>query len=195
MLKTLIPRGRQPLSRALHGRSGAARRLLALPVLGLLAAAILLVAPALASADTSSTLTVIGTSDVSDSGLIPNVIQPGFTKAYPQYTFKYIGTGTGNAIAQAESGAAGASVLIVHAESLENQFVAGGYSYEQYGRALWTNDFVLAGATVRPGRRGRKRSQQHCSGVRGRRCRRHQRRRHPEGHICLAWRYARHDRV
>jgi ABC-type tungstate transport system permease subunit len=124
--------------------------LLALPFLGLVAAAILLIAPALASADTSSSVTVIGTSDVSDSGLIPNVIQPGFQKAFPQYTFKYIGTGTGNAIAQAESGAAGASNLIVHAASLENQFVAGGYSYEQYGRALWTNDFVLAGANSDP---------------------------------------------
>ena len=110
----------------------------------------LLIAPALAGADTSSTLTVIGTSDLSDSGLIANLIQPGFQKAFPQYTFKYIGTGSGNAIAQAESGAAGASVLVVHAASLENQFVAGGYSHEQYGRALWTNDFVLAGANADP---------------------------------------------
>ena len=121
------------------------RRAATVSIVGLVAAAILLIAPTLATADTSSTLTVIGTSDISDSGLIPNVIQPGFEKAYPQFTFKYIGTGTGNAIAQAESGAAGASNLIVHAASLENQFVAGGYSYEQYGRALWTNDFVLAG--------------------------------------------------
>ncbi len=50
----------------------------------------------------------------------------------------------------AESGAAGASVLIVHAASLENQFVANGYSQEQYGRALWINDFVLAGNTADP---------------------------------------------
>jgi ABC-type tungstate transport system permease subunit len=126
------------------------RRLLVLPVLGLVAAAVFLTAPAEASADTSSSLTVIGTSDMSDSGLVPNAIQPGFQKAYPQYTFKYIGTGSGNAIAQAESGAAGASVLVVHAESLENEFVAGGYSYEQYGRALWINDFVLAGANADP---------------------------------------------
>jgi tungstate transport system substrate-binding protein len=117
-----------------------------------LTAAVLLLAPALASADTSSTLTVIGTSDVSDSGLIPNVIQPGFEKAYPQFTFKYIGTGTGNAIAMAESGAAGASNLIVHAASLENQFVAGGFSYltGQFGNALWINDFVLAGPNADP---------------------------------------------
>jgi tungstate transport system substrate-binding protein len=150
MSKTLIARSRQSRPRDIPGRSGAARRLLALPLLGLVAAAMFLIAPSIASADTSSTLTVIGTSDVSDSGLIPNVIQPGFTKAYPQFTFKYIGTGTGNAIAMAESGAAGASNLIVHAASLENQFVAGGYSYEQYGRALWTNDFVLAGANSDP---------------------------------------------
>jgi tungstate transport system substrate-binding protein len=117
-----------------------------------LTAAVLLPAPALARADTSSTLTVIGTSDVSDSGLIPNVIQPGFTKAFPQFTFKYIGTGTGNAIAMAESGAAGASNLIVHAASLENQFVAGGFSYPTgaFGNALWINDFVLAGPNADP---------------------------------------------
>jgi len=150
MFTTHSMRSRQRRPRDLHGRSGATRRLLALPFLGLMASAMFLIAPALANADTSSSLTVIGTSDVSDSGLIPNVIQPGFTKAYPQFTFKYIGTGTGNAIAQAESGAAGASNLIVHAASLENQFVAGGYSYEQYGRALWTNDFVLAGAQSDP---------------------------------------------
>ena len=110
----------------------------------------MMIAPAIASADTSSTLTVIGTSDVSDSGLMSNVIQPGFQKQFPQYAFKYIGTGTGNAISMAESGAAGASDLIVHAASLENQFVADGYSQEQYGRALWINDFVLGGNTADP---------------------------------------------
>jgi tungstate transport system substrate-binding protein len=149
MFKTLSF-GRQARRRDRKGRSGATRRLLAVPFLGLVAAGMFLISPALASADTSSSLTVIGTSDVSDSGLIPNVIQPGFEKAFPQYTFKYIGTGTGNAIAQAESGAAGASNLIVHAASLENQFVSGGYSFEQYGRALWTNDFVLAGPNSDP---------------------------------------------
>ncbi len=126
------------------------RRALLLAVGVLLSAFVIHTASA--RADTSSTLTVIGTSDVSDSGLIPNVIQPGFKKAFPQFTFKYIGTGTGNAIAQAESGAAGASNLIVHAASLENQFVAGGFSYPtgQFGNALWINDFVLAGPNADP---------------------------------------------
>jgi ABC-type tungstate transport system permease subunit len=133
---------------ARHDKPGAkshARRMLAASLPALLSAVGLLITPAIANADNSSSLTVIGTSDVSDSGLMTNVIQPAFQKAYPQYTFKYIGTATGTAISGAESGAQGASALIVHAASLENQFVAGGYSYEQYGRAIFTNDFVLAG--------------------------------------------------
>ena len=130
------------------GHRAGLRRLIA--PLAALTAALMLLTPSLASADSSSTLTVVGTSDVSDSGLIQHVIQPAFNAAYPQYTFKYIGTATGTAITDAETGAVGASALIVHAASLENQFVAGGYSYEQYGRALWTNDFVLAGPTADP---------------------------------------------
>ncbi|HEY2316666.1 MAG TPA: substrate-binding domain-containing protein [Solirubrobacteraceae bacterium] len=126
------------------------RRVLAAPLLPLLAAAALMLAPVPAGADTSSTLTVIGTSDLSDSGLMTNVIQPAFQKAFPQYTFKYIGTATGTAISNAESGAVGASVLIVHAASLENHFVANGYSYEKYGRAIFTNDFVFAGPSGDP---------------------------------------------
>lgn len=124
------------------------RRLIA--TLAALAAALSLLTPGLASADSSSTLTVVGTSDITDSGLVQNVIQPAFQAAYPQYTFKYIGTATGTAITDAETGSVGASALIVHAASLENQFVAGGYSYEPYGRALWTNDFVLAGPSADP---------------------------------------------
>jgi ABC-type tungstate transport system permease subunit len=127
------------------------RRLLAVPLVGLLTAAFLLVAPSLASADTSSTLTVLGTSDVSDSGLLANVIQPAFNKAYPQYTFKYQGSATGVAVQNAENGTGGPSALIVHAASLENQFVGSGFSYNnQYGNAIFTNDFVLAGPTGDP---------------------------------------------
>jgi len=127
------------------------RRILAVPLLGLLMAAMLMLFPALAGADTSSTLTVVGTSDVSDSGLVPNVIMPEFEKAYPQFSFSYKGSATGLAIQNAESGTGGPSALIVHAASLENQFVAGGYSYNnQYGNAIFTNDFVLGGPTGDP---------------------------------------------
>jgi ABC-type tungstate transport system permease subunit len=136
---------------AFGDQSGALRRLLAVPLVGLVTAAVLLVAPALASADTSSTLTIVGTSDVNDSGLVPNLIQPEFNKAFPQFTFKYVGSATGTAIQNAENGTGGPSVLIVHAASLENQFVAGGFSYNnQYGYAIFTNDFVLAGPTGDP---------------------------------------------
>ncbi len=126
------------------------RRHLSPLLIAALAAALALLAPALASADSSSTLTVVGTSDVSDSGLMPNLIQPAFNKAYPQFTFKYIGTATGTAITNAETGANGPSVLIVHAASLENNSSANGFSFEPYGRAIFTNDFVLAGPTGDP---------------------------------------------
>jgi tungstate transport system substrate-binding protein len=129
----------------------ALRRLLVVPLLGLLTAGALMLTPALASADTSSTLTVVGTSDVSDSGVVPNLVMPEFEKAYPQYSFKYSGSATGLAIQNAESGTGGPSALIVHAASLENQFVAGGYAYNnQYGNAIFINDFVLAGPTGDP---------------------------------------------
>jgi tungstate transport system substrate-binding protein len=108
----------------------------------------------IASADSPTTLTVIGTSDVSDSGLFQNVIAPQFEAAYPQYKIQYFGTASGTAITDAENGAAvsgGASVLLVHAASLENQFVSGGYSYaNQPGFAVFRNDFVLAGPASDP---------------------------------------------
>ena len=66
-------------------------------------------------------------------------------------TFKYVGSATGTAIQNAENGTGGPSVLIVHAPSLENQFVANGFSYNnQYGNAIFINDFVLAGPTGDP---------------------------------------------
>lgn len=132
------------LSTPASSRRRLCRRLTA-PLLAAAALAAVLMAPAVASADSSSTLTVVGTSDISDSGLL-NVIEQNVAKEFPQYTFKYVSTGTGTAVSDAETGAVGASVLIVHAASLENQFVAGGYSYHnQPGYAIFRNDFVLAG--------------------------------------------------
>jgi len=125
----------------LRGLSHTPRRALLLASAALLC---LFLLPAVgAQADTSSTLSVVGTSDVSDSGLIPNLIQPAFHAAYPQFSFTYTGTNTFKATNDAETG--GYSVLIVHAASIENQFVAGGYSYNPYGSAIFRNDFVFAG--------------------------------------------------
>ena len=145
-----VSSGRRPLPADLPACPGL-RRLLALPVLGLLAAAVLMLTPALASADSASTLSLVGTSDISDSGLMPSLIQPQFQAAFPQFTFKYTGSATGTAIQNAESGNGGPSVLIVHAASLESQFVAGGFSYQnEFGHAIFTNDFVLVGPTGDP---------------------------------------------
>ncbi len=145
----LSPRRRRP--RADLARRPGLRRLLTLPLLGIIAAALLMIAPALASADSSTSLTVVGTSDVSDSGLMPDLIQPQFQAAYPQFTFKYVGSATGTAIASAENGTGGPSVLIVHAASLEASFVSGGFSDNNTpGYAIWTNDFILAGPKADP---------------------------------------------
>lgn len=118
----------------------------------LLAAAAALIAAALvpvaARADDTTTINVVGTSDVYDSNLVQSVIKPGFEKAYPKYTLNYISKGTGAAIAYAEAGSADA--MIVHAASLENQFVASGYSLEKYGRAIFWGDYVLLGPKSDP---------------------------------------------
>jgi tungstate transport system substrate-binding protein len=121
-------------------------------LVGLAVATTLLLLPALARADTPSTLNAVGTSDVNDSGLIPNLIKPEFQAAYPQFTFTYHPSATGAAINAAKAGGTttGPSILIVHAASLENSFVGDGYSYNQYGNAIFTNDFVLAGPTGDP---------------------------------------------
>ena len=104
-----------------------------------------------ARADSPTTLTIVGTSDMADSGLVPNFLQPQFEQQFPQFTFKYVGSATGAAIQSAMNGTGGPSVLIVHAPSLENQFVANGFSYKnQFGNAIWTNDFVFAGSTADP---------------------------------------------
>lgn len=106
-----------------------------------------------ASAAGPTTVTIVGTSDVYDSELIQQVILPGFEAADPQYSLDYVSKGTGAAIAYAEAGAADG--LLVHAESLENQFVDPGqgqtsYSEEPAGRAAFYGDFVLAGSTADP---------------------------------------------
>ncbi|HEX3907460.1 MAG TPA: substrate-binding domain-containing protein [Mycobacteriales bacterium] len=109
--------------------------------------------PAARAEANSTTLTIVGTSDVSDSGL-SNVLDADFTsfydKAHPgvHISVNYKGEGTQAAINDAEAG--NGSALLVHAESLENQFVADGFSLEQYGRAVFHGDFVLLGPTSDP---------------------------------------------
>jgi tungstate transport system substrate-binding protein len=115
-----------------------------------LAAALLAFVPAVARADDSTTVTVQGTTDVSDSHLIQAVIQPGFEAAYPQYKLNYVAPsgGTGAAFTAVEAG--NGSAALVHAPAIENQFVRDGFSAEQYGRAVFYGDFVILGPSSDP---------------------------------------------
>ncbi len=109
--------------------------------------------PASRAETNSTTLTIVGTSDVSDSGL-SNVLTADFTSFYDNahrgvhISVGYKGEGTQAAITDAEAG--NGSALLVHAASLENQFVGSGFSLEKYGRAVFHGDFVLLGPTSDP---------------------------------------------
>jgi tungstate transport system substrate-binding protein len=112
------------------------------------------ISPSMSRADDAQNLTVVGTSDVNDSGLFANVLKPGFeafyNKTHPTapITISYLPKGTQAAITAAEAGSA--SALLVHAASLENQFVADGFSAEKFGRAIFYGDFVLLGPASDP---------------------------------------------
>ena len=68
-----------------------------------------LAAPSAAGAQ--SDVRVQGTTDTTDSGLIADVIQPGFEAAFPQYELQYIAVGTGQALTNARNGQADAEFL------------------------------------------------------------------------------------
>src|SRR5262245_51684640 len=93
--------------------------------------------PAVARADDATTVTVDGRTAVSDSHLVQAGIEPGFENAYPQYDLHYAAPsgGTGAALDKVRTGTG--SGMLVHAQSLENQFVADGLSVEPYGRAVF----------------------------------------------------------
>jgi tungstate transport system substrate-binding protein len=102
-----------------------------------------------AHADGSGSLTVVGTSDVFDSNLVQSVIKPRFENAHPDLTLNYVSKGTSAAIAYAKAGTA--SALLVHAPTLENQFVADGWSLNNApGRAIFWGDYVLLGPNNDP---------------------------------------------
>jgi tungstate transport system substrate-binding protein len=110
-------------------------------------ATVLASAPAAQSAD-KTVFTLVGTSDVSDSDLVYKVLEPRFEALYPQYDLQYVAQGTGAALTTARSGNAAAA--IVHAAGIENQFVADGFSLEQYGRLVFWGDYVLLGPNSDP---------------------------------------------
>ena len=96
----------------------------------------------------ASDVVVQGTTDVRDAGLLDDVIVPGFAKAYPQYTLKYIAVGTGQAITNAEAGQGDA--VLTHAPTSEQAFIDSGYSAEPFGRAVFYSDYVIIGPNDDP---------------------------------------------
>lgn len=96
-----------------------------------------------AAAGAQQPVRVQGTTDTTDSGLIQDVIQPGFEARYPQYKLQYVAVGTGQALTNARNGQADA--VLTHAPTSEATFVSDGFSYETVGRAIFYNDYVLIG--------------------------------------------------
>jgi tungstate transport system substrate-binding protein len=122
------------------------RGLAALTALGVALGLGAVLSPTAGAADKVD-LNVVGTSDVSDSKLM-DYLKPKFEAAYPQYNLLYSGNATSKAISLAKGGDYDA--MIVHAASVENQFVHDGWSAEQYGRAVFWGDFVLLGPASDP---------------------------------------------
>jgi hypothetical protein len=102
-------------------------------------------------ADSASTLTVVGAAAPADSGVMENVIKPAFRAVFPQYSINYVSAAAGTAVASAENGIGGPSVLLVQSPALESSFVASGFSdNNQFGNAVFTDDYVLVGTTGDP---------------------------------------------
>ncbi|WP_296559511.1 substrate-binding domain-containing protein [uncultured Acetobacterium sp.] len=84
------------------------------------------------------------TTSTQDSGLL-EVILPDF-EAQTGIAVKVIAVGTGKAIEMGKAGEA--DVLLVHARSLEDQFIADGYGVERFD--VMYNDFVVVGPKEDP---------------------------------------------
>src|SRR5262245_34451135 len=105
--------------------------------------ALLVVAPAAPAHAVVTNVRVQGGTTIRDSGLLDNVITPGFEAAYPQYNLQFFAVGTSAALTNAEAG--NGDAVFTHNPPAEQLFVNGGYSYEQYGRAIMVSDFITVG--------------------------------------------------
>src|SRR5256714_13494918 len=117
-----------------------------MPGLMRLFALVMLMSPLVAGAQPALSRTVIlsTTTSTQDSGLL-DVLVPLFEKQ-TGYTVKTVSVGTGQALALAAKG--DADVALVHAPSLEKQFVADGKLINR--RLVMYNDFVIIGPKEDP---------------------------------------------
>lgn len=93
----------------------------------------------------NSTLVLATTTSTYDSGLLHEIL-PVF-EAEHNINVDVISVGTGQAIQFGQRG--DADILLVHARSLEDQFVANGYGTKRWD--VMYNDFVFLGPTGDPG--------------------------------------------
>jgi tungstate transport system substrate-binding protein len=116
----------------------------------LIAVAVIALSGGFAASAQAVALNVYGTSDITDSNLLSNVIVPGFSSYDPSDSIAYTAVGSGAAITAAENSSNHIDAIIVHSPSLEAPFVAGGFSQEPLGRAIFYNDYVVVGPTADP---------------------------------------------
>jgi tungstate transport system substrate-binding protein len=93
----------------------------------------------------TSRLILASTTSTEDSGLFEEII-PAFEAAHPEYEVEVVAVGTGAALEMGRTG--DADVLLVHAKTSEEEFVAEGYGTER--RDVMYNDFVIAGPLQDP---------------------------------------------
>ena len=109
----------------------------------LFVALLALLMPALAAAQDNSII-VASTTSTEDSGLFRHIL-PLF-KAKTGIDVKVVGQGTGQALDTARRG--DADVVLVHAKSAEEAFLAQGFGVKRY--PVMYNDFVLIGPKKDP---------------------------------------------
>ena len=110
----------------------------------LLLFAILYTTAAIASATERPFIVVQSTTSTQNSGLLDSIL-PTFTKTHG-IDVRVVAVGTGQAIRNATNG--DGDVLLVHAKSAEEEFIADGFGVQRFD--LMYNDFVLIGPTNDP---------------------------------------------
>lgn len=93
----------------------------------------------------TSEVILASTTSTQDSGLF-DVLIPAFEESNPEYLVKVVAVGTGEALTLGEN--KDADVLLVHAKSSEEEFVANGFGVER--KDVMYNDFVIVGPAADP---------------------------------------------
>ena len=93
----------------------------------------------------ASEVILASTTSTQDSGLF-DVLIPAFHETNPEYEVKVVAVGTGEALTMGEN--KDADVLLVHAKTSEEEFVAAGYADER--RDVMYNDFIIVGPAGDP---------------------------------------------